>query len=158
VWSVVFEDWPTELRPRSDAPTDDERAAQAALTLYAIHQQSKRTKRMHQNGRSLGLAVGQLGRATASSEAVRRRFDALTTAQSITEVLHHGRGLVTQLRGAEIPLDYGMLARHLVQLQRPDLADRARLRWARDYYRRGAGTDSSAEETHDNDSTEGESE
>jgi len=136
VWAVMFDGWP--FRAVGDEPTEYERAAHAALTLYAIHQQSKRQKRMHQEGQSLGFAVGQLSRRVVSADATRRRFDALTTAQSFGEILHHGRGLVTQLRAADIALDYGLLARHLVQLQRPEHADRARLRWARDYYRPAA--------------------
>lgn len=136
VWEVMFADWPTELHSSSDDPTLDERAAHAALTLYSLHQQSKRQSRMHRGGRSLGLAVGELSRTMATPDAVRRRFDALSTAGSFREVLHHGRGLVTQLRGADISLDYGLLASHLRRLQRPQTADQIRLRWARDFYRR----------------------
>lgn len=135
VWEVMFADWPAELYSGSDEATLDERAAHAALTLYALHQQSKRQSRMHRGGRSLGLAVGELSRTMATPDAVRRRFDALSTAGSFREVLHHGRGLVTQLRGADISLDYGLLASQFRRLQLPQTADQVRLRWARDFYR-----------------------
>lgn len=140
VWEVLFADWPTELSAKSDEPTIDERAAHAALTLYALHQQSKRQDRMHREGRSLGLAVGELSRTMATPDAVRRRFDALSTAASFRETIHHGRGLVTQLRTSGISQDYGLLASHLRRLQTPRTADQVRLRWARDFYRRPPGT------------------
>ncbi len=145
VWELMFADWPPELAAHSDEPTIAERAAHAALTLYAVHQQGRRQSRMHRTGRSLGLAVGELGRSSGAEDAVRRRFDALATADDLSEILYHGRGLITQLRSADIGLDYGLLASHLALLQREGFADRVRLRWGRDYYRRT--TDSSAPST-----------
>ena len=133
VWEITVGALPGPA-PSTDEPTPAERAAHTALTLYATHQQS-RTEPMHVPGVGLGSAVRRLGIATGAEEAVRRRFDAAATAMSFSETVHHLRGLVTQLRGARIGLDYGRLADDLDQLQKPDGPDRVRLRWARQYYR-----------------------
>ncbi len=133
VWDVVFGGWPGAT-PKGDLPTSAEYAAHAALALYATHQQSKRTKGMHRRERSMGLAVRDLD-PSGEKPGVRRRFDMLVTAGSFAERLHHARGLVTMLRGVEITLDYGQLAADLMELHRPDRADRVRLRWARDFNR-----------------------
>ncbi len=134
VWGDVLDGMPVELLGRGDEPSPHERAAHAAITVYAVHQQSQ-GQPMHRAGRSLGAAVRTLGQGHASEEAVRRRFQALGTASSWAETLHHLRGLITQLRGAGIALDHGRLARDLRRLQQPGTADRVRLVWGRDYYR-----------------------
>jgi CRISPR system Cascade subunit CasB len=116
-----------------DDPTDDERAVHAAMTLYAIHQQS-RPERMHHSGRGLGRAVRTLGQRAGNEDAVRRRFEALGTAATFAELMQHSRGLVRQLRSEAISLDYGQLADDLVALQSPTRAGAVRLRWGRDYH------------------------
>ncbi len=135
VWELMFDQWPPELAPRSDAVTAAESAAHAALTLFSVHQQSKAIP-MHVKGPSLGRAVSRLARPLGEDEEqrVRRRFNALATSATITETLHHARGMITQLRGADIALDYGRLAADLLLLQTPAYRDRVRLRWGRDYY------------------------
>jgi CRISPR system Cascade subunit CasB len=119
---------------RDDDATDDERAVHAALTLYALHQQS-RDRPMHRAGSGLGAAVMALGAATQSNAAVRRRFESLGTAATFSELLHHARGLVRQLRSAAIPLDYARLALDLRDWQDPARSASVRLRWGRDYHR-----------------------
>ncbi len=120
---------------RTDTPTRHERAAHLALTLFAVHQQS-RTETMHRGGVGFGHAVARLDGArpgnTEGTSPVRRRFDAVATAESFNELAHHVRGLVTQLRGEGIGLDYGLLADDLLQYQRnPDVVRR---RWGRQLY------------------------
>lgn len=139
VWQPIFGAWPVSVAAYGDAPTQAERAAFTAVTLYAVHQQSKRRDGMHRPGRSLGLAVGELSRRSGTGENVRRRFDMIATAQSIDEIVYHARGLVTQLRGADpaIALDYGLLAAQLRKLQYPSTATTVRLRWGRDYHQVG---------------------
>ncbi len=132
---------PEQFVGRGDKPSRAERAAHYALTLYATHQQSQ-GKSMHRGGYSLGRAARQLGKdGSASEQAVLRRFQALGTATSLAEAATHARGLVTQFRGAGIPLDYGKLAAEFVQFQDPRQIGSVRLNWGRDYYRsyRGAG-------------------
>ena len=66
-----------------------------------------------------------------------RRFDALATAEEITEISHHLRGMIQLLSAAKdggIPLDYPQLAEDLYQYQFVDGAPNVRLRWGRDLY------------------------
>lgn len=138
VWSVTIDGAPGT--PRGDEPTAEERAIHLAMTLFAIHQQS-RSRSMHVKGRGLGQAVRLLEQARGDRDGtvspVRRRFDALATAASLHEAAHHLRGLMGQLRsaGEGIGLDYGALAADLFDLQIPARAATVRLRWARQYYR-----------------------
>jgi CRISPR system Cascade subunit CasB len=134
VWELTLAGVPVEPGA-GDEPTDVERAVHAAMTLYAIHQQSQ-PDRMHRPGYGLGRSVRGLVKPDKSNEkAVRRRFETLGTAATFAELMQHSRGLVRQLRSAAIPLDYGQLADDLVALQSPTGADGVRLRWGRDYHR-----------------------
>lgn len=134
VWAATFEDFPPELLGAGDAPSAFERAAHATITLFAIHQQSQ-SQPMHKAGVGIGRAVQRLGFESGSPEAVLRRFQALGTASTFAESMHHLRGLLTQLRAKAIPLDYGALAVDLADIQDARRADRVRLAWGRDYYR-----------------------
>lgn len=148
LWRFTLEGLPG--KPESDDPTYEERAAHTALTLFAVHQQSRREE-MHLPGQSLGTAVRQLRSRSASDDAVRRRFEALGTAETFAEVVNHARGLINQLRAHSIPLDYGTFADDLFLLQ-TSADDQVRLRWGRDFYRvtsepdRSASADSTDEE------------
>ena len=132
LWELTLSGVPG--RVVSDAPTVEERAVHTAITLYAVHQQS-RPEPMHVRGHALGNAMRSLASATQAESDVRRRFDATATATSFDEAVHHLRGLITQLRSHRVPLDYGLLADDLLQLQDPRTADAVRLRWGRQYYR-----------------------
>ncbi|TDP92580.1 CRISPR-associated Cse2 family protein [Leucobacter luti] len=116
-----------------DAPTAREHAAYAAITLFAMHQQSKHAKSMHKRDVSLGKAARALpGRET--SEGVERRVTAVVKSASWEATVTNARGLVQLLRAAEIPLDYGQLAEDLLRLQDPNRAHWVRNRWGRDLY------------------------
>jgi CRISPR system Cascade subunit CasB len=146
VWDLTTLPWVDDTLPRvTDEPTPEELACHTAMTLYALHQQSKHDP-MHvragrQDSRSLGVAVARLIAAVDNPQrradpdrvsSVRRRFNALVTASTFTEMTHHLRGLIMQLRAEGIALDYGRLADDLARLQNPGRADGVRLRWARD--------------------------
>lgn len=138
LWDVTVTDLPRRYVGRTDAASEGERAAHAAMTLYAVHQQSKTTP-MHREGPSLGRAIAKLakslsvGTSTEVSAAVKRRFDALLTAVTFDELLVHARGLIQQLRAADISLDYGRFAEDLRRLQLVGNADAVRRQWGRDY-------------------------
>lgn len=119
----------------SDAPTYREQAAYAALTLFALHQQSHRSKRMHRAGYSFGSSARLLRTHSGADDAVRRRFNALGTATDWNELVHHARGLIQQFRAYDVPLDYGRFARDLLSLRFPASASDVRNRWGRDFYR-----------------------
>lgn len=138
IWSLTIDGVPGAPRPGDDSPTAEERAVHAALTLFALHQQS-RAEPMHRRDVGLGLAVRRLearrpGRSEADKSPVRRRFDAVVLADTFGEVVHHLRGLITQMRADGIALDYAQLADDLLRLQRPGGAHGVRLRWARQYH------------------------
>lgn len=109
-------------------------AEHLALTLFAVHQQS-RTEPMHRDGVGLGLAVRELKRPGRFSEdAVDRRFAAAATATSLPELAVHLRGLVGQLRSANQPLDYTRLTADLRDWQSPDRSHAVRRRWGGAYF------------------------
>jgi CRISPR system Cascade subunit CasB len=123
-------------RTAGDDATVKEIAAHISMTLYALHQQSQHQP-MHRRGWGLGRAVRQLNGPDVDGppSAVRRRFNALGTADSLDELVHHGRGMVQLLRTKAIPLDYALLADQLVRRQTPDGPAKVRLVWGRDFYR-----------------------
>jgi CRISPR system Cascade subunit CasB len=124
-----------DARSDQDGPTADERAIHAALTLYAVHQQSQ-DRRMHVPGTPFGAALGRIRfRDGEENPGVVRRFQALGTAGGFTESMAHARALITLLRGVGVGFDYGRFATDLVQLQDPARAAGVRLRWGRDFYR-----------------------
>ena len=138
-WSAVASAIESDLGAGTQEATWRENAAHAALTLYAMHQQSK-TEKMHVPHRSFGRAVRELAEAQGGEDGeslppVLRRFQALGTAQGLPELLHHARSLVMQFRGESIALDYAQLTEHLIALQDPKRSHRVRLAWGRDYYR-----------------------
>ncbi|UVS78391.1 type I-E CRISPR-associated protein Cse2/CasB [Actinokineospora sp. UTMC 2448] len=118
---------------RDDAPSYAENASHVAMTLYALHQQSQR-QGMHQSGRRFGSAVRGLAPELRADGPVTRRFAAVGTADSFTELSHHLRGLVQLMRSAQVKLDYGLLAHDLWLWQLPGRADAVRLRWGRDFH------------------------
>jgi CRISPR system Cascade subunit CasB len=112
-------------------------AEHLALTLFAVHQQSK-PQLMHAEKVGLGSAVLALkdphNAKSFSPEAVDRRFGAAATATSIAELAVHLRGLITRLRGIAQPLDYTLLTRDLRDWQNPDRAPAVRRRWGGQYF------------------------
>ncbi len=116
-----------------DEPTAEEHAAYAAVTLFALHQQSRRDASMHRTGYSFGRSARLLGKRV-DRDSVSRRFTALGTATTWDEAVQHARGLIQQFRQQRVPLDYGRFARDLFDL-RAGRGDRVRMAWGRDFYR-----------------------
>ena len=122
-------------RPSDDSqPADSEHAVHDAITLYALHQQSRR-ERMHVDGRGLGQALADLAGKSKVPEGVRRRFAALGTASTYHESIYHLRGLITMLRGEQVPLDYGLLASDLWTLRQPNGRPQVQATWGREFFR-----------------------
>lgn len=135
-WSEVLEDFPAELAGRGDEPSVGEWAAHLALTMFAVHQQSKHVL-MHKPGQGFGQAIKQLAQRENEDEAnsgVMRRYKVVLQASTVEATAHHLRGLVQLLRQADIPLDYGRLAQDLANLRNPRRADSVRLKWSREVY------------------------
>lgn len=130
--------WPFYTTLSADGRVSiDLRAEHLALTLYGVHQQSM-ARPMHRTGVGVGKALGALRRSGKfSPEAVDRRFAAAATATSLTEAAVHLRGLITQLRSIEQPLDYDRLLRDLRDWQHPDRRPTVRRRWGSEYFATG---------------------
>ena len=116
-----------------DAPTWEEIAVHTAMTLYAVHQQS-RTEPMFRPGIGLGSAAHDLVGRDEENPSARARFNALVTSTTVAELRHHLRGFVSLLRARGFALDHAMLADDIVGFQRPGGAKKVRLNWARQYY------------------------
>ena len=127
----------TEVPPpehAGDAPTGEEIAVHTAMTLYAVHQQS-RTEHMFSPGVGLGSAARRLiGPPDEENPSARARFNALVTSTTVAELRHHLRSFVSLLRARGIALDHAMLADDVLRFQQPGGAKKVRLAWARQYY------------------------
>ena len=117
-----------------DAPTWEEIAVHTAMTLYAVHQQS-RTEHMFSPGVGLGSAARRLiGPPDEENPSARARFNALVTSTTVAELRHHLRSFVSLLRARGFALDHAMLADDVLRFQQPGGAKKVRLAWARQYY------------------------
>lgn len=116
-----------------DAPTWEEIAVHTAMTLYAVHQQS-RTEPMFSPGVGLGSAAHDLVGRDEENPSARARFNALVTSTTVAELHHHLRGFVSLLRARGIALDHAMLADDIFRVQQPGGAKKVRLNWAHQYY------------------------
>ncbi len=112
---------------------DAESAVHEALTLYALHQQSKREKGMHRRGRDFGGAVRRLMPSGDIDEPLRKRFVQAQTASSRSTRLDRLRGIVQLMRAEDVPLDYGLLADQLHDSRTVAGAERVRRAWGRGF-------------------------
>ncbi|MBR8740172.1 type I-E CRISPR-associated protein Cse2/CasB [Nocardiopsis sp. MG754419] len=112
---------------------DAEAAVHEALTLYALHQQSKRDTGMHRRGRDFGGAVRRLMPSGDIDEPLRKRFVQAQTASGPVVRIDRLRGIVQLLRGQDIPLDYGLLADQLHDTRTRAGAERVRRAWGRGF-------------------------
>ena len=136
----------------SDAPTREEIAVHTAMTLYAVHQQS-RTEPMFRPGVGLGRAARELVGWDEKNPSAQKRFNALVTSTTVAELRHHLRGFVSLLRARDIALDHAMLADNIVHFQRPNGAKQVRLAWARQYYSLSPAGDADAAPRTDHNTT-----
>ncbi|MFE9334869.1 type I-E CRISPR-associated protein Cse2/CasB [Streptomyces sp. NPDC006925] len=116
---------------------DSERADTAvhlAVTLYALHQQSHRTARMHVPGRRLGGAVRALMPRGEIDEPLRRHFVRVAGATSSNVLAYRLRELVLLLRSESEPLDYARLADQIEQALDPGRRLKVRQEWGREFH------------------------
>ena len=130
IWELTRVEVPDSA---GDAPTWEEIAVHTAMTLYAVHQQS-RTEPMFRPGVGLGSAAHDLVRRDEENPSARARFNALVTSTTVAELRHHLRGFVSLLRARGFALDHAMLADDVLRFQQPGGARSVRLAWARQYY------------------------
>lgn len=137
VWPFTVEGIPDDLPPQQYARA--ERAIHVALTQFAAHQQA-RGRAMHDVKQPFGRAVRRLADAQGGDgepheTPVYRRFTAMAQTTNLTGLLAHGRGIITQLRGEEIPFDYARFADDLYWFQAPGGSRDVQRRWGRDFHR-----------------------
>jgi CRISPR system Cascade subunit CasB len=115
-----------------------EEPAHVALGLFALHQQSQHPVSMNRAEWGLGRACRTLRHKRAirglSEDGVERRFRAALATDSLTALAAHLRGLVTLLRGEDVPLDYSRLFWDLTSWRSAERRDRVALQWAREYF------------------------
>ncbi|WUH97660.1 type I-E CRISPR-associated protein Cse2/CasB [Spirillospora sp. NBC_00431] len=114
--------------------TRGENAFFLAVTLYASHQQSRTTQRMHVPGVDLGAAVRRLMPPEKIDEPIRRRFVRVGTAGSLDALAYRLREVVSLLRRDSIPLDYALLAASLYRAHTPDGLAQVRRQWGRSFH------------------------
>ena len=150
IWELTRVEVPESA---GDAPTWEEIAVHTAMTLYAVHQQS-RTKPMFSPGAGLGSAARRLiGPPDEENPSARARFNALVTSTTVAELRHHLRSFVSLLRARGIALDHAMLADDVLRFQQPGGAKQVRLTWARQYYSLPTETRPAADPASNADST-----
>lgn len=155
LWGIVMDGFPDELMGRGDEASFAEQAVYTVLTLFALHQQGKEWCVSEEN-MVLGVAVRNLSNQDKDREsAIRRRFNAAATADSLVEFSHHLRGLVQIMKARNIKLDYPTLAYDLYRFQLPTQRESVRMRWGRDYYRMSNNGTKECNERKDGEKNEG---
>lgn len=128
-----------ELNERELARAED--ALHTALTLWALHQQSRRDAGMHQwdsrgKPRGVGAAVRRMMKPGEIDEPLRKRLVRVGSAPDLPTLAQRLRDIVLLLRRDQLPLDYALLAGQLYDWQRPGGPDHVRREWGRSFHAR----------------------
>ncbi|MFQ6144588.1 type I-E CRISPR-associated protein Cse2/CasB [Streptomyces seoulensis] len=128
-------------RPLSERERERaEDALHVACTLYALHQQSRRTGMYQpdQPGRSrgLGAAVRRLMKPGEIDAPAHKRLVRAGTAADLPACAQRLRDIVVLLRQSDIELDHALLAGQLYTWQWPGGADTVRREWGRSFHTR----------------------
>lgn len=149
LYGEFLEDMPETMYSDGNEPSYAEWAVYMAVTLYALHQQSKDIceNNMNREKISLGEAASKLAADKDDRERIWRRFYVVATSEDMQEMSYHLRGLIQLLRDKDIPLDYPRLAKDLFLYQSSrESADSVRLTWGQDFYKKRI--DENEEENH----------
>jgi CRISPR system Cascade subunit CasB len=141
LWGSFLLDMPEAFIGKGDEPSREEWSCYLALTLFAMHQQSRDLEKspMHVEGVTLGRAMKMLSTSEDdenSDKRVLKRLNALSSSKDIKELAHHLRMIISLLKSNKIPLDYALLAGDIYYLQIEPYAATVRLKWGRDFYRK----------------------
>ncbi|MFF1962928.1 type I-E CRISPR-associated protein Cse2/CasB [Streptomyces sp. NPDC058232] len=144
LWNLI--DTTPLHEPHNGARTLSERelvcaedALHVALTLWALHQQSRREAKMHQSGSrgkpcGVGAAVRRMMKPGEIDEPLRKRLVRAGTAPDLTALAQRLRDIVLLLRRDQFPLDYALLAGQLYRWQQPGGPDDVRREWGRSFH------------------------
>lgn len=109
-------------------------AEHAALTLFALHQQSQ-PSRMHKIGVNFGAAMlGLRNHPSVNAAALDRHMRATVAAEDTEELTEHLRSHVHRCNNIGQPLDYTRLFWDLFGWNREDQRARSRRMWAAAYH------------------------
>ena len=120
-----------------------EEAIYTALTLYAFHQQGcercvsaglAETDASISKKNSFGHVVSRLAAVSTNREGVLRRFNQMLTANTLTELSTHARGLIGMMKKNRVIMDYPSFALDLYHFQQPDAHRNVLLAWGKDFY------------------------
>ncbi|AZA12561.1 type I-E CRISPR-associated protein Cse2/CasB [Corynebacterium choanae] len=143
VANIAFAGIPEQLVGVRDELNFAERSIVAAINLYARHQQSQ-VQPMHVADIRFGQAVHTLAVRSNLSDfetgPLVRRFNTAVTSQSMNELMWHCKGLISQMRAEQVPLDYGLLAADFYRFHFESGQQQVRLAWSRDMYARALPT------------------
>ncbi|MFI6289530.1 type I-E CRISPR-associated protein Cse2/CasB [Streptomyces sp. NPDC051018] len=135
---AVPELWRFYTSPIDGRVTPELEAEHAALSLYGLHQQSQ-SRPMHRPGISMGAALRTLHHSQRfSEEAVDRRVAATVHTTSVSALVYRLRGLITQLRAVEQPVDYDQLLLDIQRWKSPGSRQQVRRGWGLAYHAWGA--------------------
>ncbi|MEU3978861.1 type I-E CRISPR-associated protein Cse2/CasB [Streptomyces sp. NPDC026672] len=159
----LYDETPDGRPPGEQSLTRAEDAVHVAMTLWALHQQSRSTG-MHRPHRTdapggLGAAIRRLMAERDAGDAVRKRFVRIGTAPNLTILAQRLREIVLLMRDEGISLDYGLLARQLYQWQWPQGPEAVRRAWGRSFHayrdpKDGISTDADAPGTDNSSESE----
>ncbi|MEU7382037.1 type I-E CRISPR-associated protein Cse2/CasB [Streptomyces sp. NPDC042207] len=143
LWALIdtgpLHETPDGARPLSERElVRAEDALHVALTLYALHQQSRRSG-MYQadrpdRRRGLGAAVRRMMKPGEIDEPVHKRLVRAGTAPDLAVLAQRLRDIVVLLRREDIQLDHALLAGQLYTWQWPGGADTVRREWGRSFH------------------------
>ncbi|MGI5990278.1 MAG: type I-E CRISPR-associated protein Cse2/CasB [Lachnospiraceae bacterium] len=135
VWPLIFENLPQEFLSRNGNETPEEKAVFNALQLYSMCMQGaseKVTSDSHYKG-SVGKSLSGI-RDANDSQALDRRFNALITSDTYSELTYHLRQIIKIAKSkGNITINFPKLADDLFWFQRGS-GKKVCLRWAQDYY------------------------
>ena len=138
IWPIIFEQIPVEFFCFGRRITCEENAILTTLQLYALHQQGIAdnifTIEKEDGWGNIGSSLKVL-RKTDNSVAIDRRFNAMITATTYEELIHHLRQMIKLLKARQKTkkINYALLSQDLYWFLR-GYEENLRLNWARAYY------------------------
>lgn len=139
-------------RRRPDDFVRAENAVHIAVTLWALHQQSRRDAPMHlAGGPQLGRAVRDIMPRDEIDEPLRRRFVRVGTSTSLDMLAQRLRDIVLVLRQHAQPMDYSALAAQLYLWQLPAYRNGVHRAWGRNFHARAQTVPAAATNSATND-------
>jgi CRISPR system Cascade subunit CasB len=142
VFPVIFSNIPEEYLGKHGSLTVGERSIILTLQLFALHQQGNNQSvnlqadsKAKTASENLGASLSRLRQVGDDSKAIDRRFNAMITATSFTELANHLRHMIKLLKSkTDAKVNYPQLAQDLFWYQKRQQSS-VRLKWSRLYYR-----------------------